>query len=164
MTAKCRLKIERNDVKQIKSANELHYNEINKKLQQQDDLNNDAKDDLQLMMDQLSQLIIYRGKHRHKEEQLEAQIRLRENDLGELTKSIGLLSLNILALIEEVKQKECTKNKSKEELEAAQVKLNDWVANIDYRIEKESKRRARVSPYFGSKKTISTFGNSKNVI
>ena len=137
--------MEKVDVKRIRVENEKHFQENEKKLQYQNSLNEDKKDDLQLVVDQVSQLKIHLGKNRYREEQLDKESTEVELAQETVRKETEEINNNILTGQEEEKKQQNEVNKSIIKFSQADQKLKDWLANIDSRLINEENNRKRVS-------------------
>ena len=137
--------MEKVDVKRIRVENENHFQENEKKLQYQNSLNEDKKDDLQLVVDQVSQLKIHLGKNRYREEQLDKESTEVELAQETVKKETEEINNNILTGQEEEKKQQNEVNKSIIKFSQADQKLKDWLANIDSRLINEENNRKRVS-------------------
>ena len=137
--------MEKVDVKRIRVENEKHFQENEKKLQYQNSLNEDKKDDLQLVVDQVSQLKIHLGKNRYREEQLDKESTEVELAQETVKKETEEINNNILTGQEEEKKQQNEVNKSIIKFSQADQKLKDWLANIDSRLINEENNRKRVS-------------------
>ena len=108
-------------------------------------MNEDKKDDLQLVMDQVSQLKIHLGKNRYREEQLQKEIYKIESSQQKDQKEVEEVNNNILTSQKILKKQQDAVNKSVLDFGHADQKLKDWLANIDSRILNEENNRKRVS-------------------
>ena len=108
-------------------------------------MNEDKKDDLQLVVDQVSQLKIHLGKNRYREEQLDRESTEVELAQETVKKEIEEINNIILTGQEEEKKQQNEVNKSIIKFSQADQKLKDWLANIDSRLINEDNNRKRVS-------------------
>ena len=141
----CRLKAEIADVKVKKTENQAHLAEINKNLHQKSMLNEDKQDDLQLIVDENSQLKVHLAKNKYAETRLqEEELKLQEKQ----AEIVAKISTNQALLDDSVKTLEDTeKNRTEilDRLKKADETLADWNENFADREAKELSRRKRVS-------------------
>ena len=139
------MKAEIADVKVKKAENQAHLAEINKNLHQKSMLNEDKQDDLQLIVDENSQLKVHLAKNKYAETRLqEEELKLQEKQ----AEIVAKISTNQALLDDSVKTLENTEKARTEildRLKKADETLADWTENFADREAKELSRRERVS-------------------
>ena len=139
------MKAEIADVKVKKTENQAHLAEINKNLHQKSMLNEDKQDDLQLIVDENSQLKVHLAKNKYAETRLqEEELKLQEKQ----AEIVAKISTNQALLDDSVKTLENTEKARTEildRLKKADETLADWTENFADREAKELSRRERVS-------------------
>ena len=141
----CRLKAEIADIKVKKAENQAHLAEINKNLHQKGMLNEDKQDDLQLIVDENSQLKVHLAKNKYAETRLQEEERKLEKIQSEI---VAEISTNQALLDDSVKTLEDTEKDRTEILDRLKKTdeiLADWTENFADREAKELSRRERVS-------------------
>ena len=141
----CRLKTEIADVKLKKAENQSHLAEINKIIQEKAMVNQDKQDDLQLIVDDNSQLKVHLAKNKFIETRLQEEIEKLEETKSKIGAEISITRKSIENSGKVLEETQNARTEVLGRLKKADETLIDWNKNFADREAKELRRRERVS-------------------